>query len=281
MDFRQFYISRARRILPLYYTALVTAMLVPTITVNEYSIGNLIGHFLLLHGFNPYWINTIMGVGWYVGDLAIFYLICPLLFKAIKDLKSALLGLTTSIVISSLSLVLWNQLNVDNATGLEMFFNTFFFIHQLPVLCLGIVLYYIIKQIECGELSIRAVLFFSTAIALGFLTAFVLSHLNKKLFTSSLASGIVFSLIFLLCYSIRKKFLVSVFTPLASLGKHSYGIYLFHFTIISCLLLIQHNEHKMMQWILFYCISVVISAVVSLALERIEKILLPTEGRGR
>ena len=54
----RFFINRAKRLIPIYYLSLICAMLIPTITIKDYSIGNIIAHFLLLHGFHPLWINA-------------------------------------------------------------------------------------------------------------------------------------------------------------------------------------------------------------------------------
>lgn len=277
MDRRRFYIGRARRIIPLYYIALVVAMLIPTITINEYSILNIVGHFLLIHGFNPYWINTIMGVGWYVGDLAIFYLICPLLYRIINDLKSSVLCLMICTATSSLSLILWNNTNTDST--LEMFFNTFFFLHQLPILCLGIVIYYIIKLIEDRKASTKMILFLVTGITFLFSAVFIILHLNKRIFTSSFAAGVLCTWLFLICYSIRELFQNKSFNPLIEIGKHSYGVYLFHYTIISCLVLLPHNEGNFLLWTVFFFLSVCISIFVSLLLEHANNVLIRGMGK--
>ena len=84
-------------LLPLYYITLITYL--STNTFSKYWLGghdnvsilNIISHFLLLHGFNPYYINSIIGVEWYIGVLVIFYMIAPFLYNKIKSLKNAVL----------------------------------------------------------------------------------------------------------------------------------------------------------------------------------------------
>lgn len=210
----QFFISRAKRLLPTYYVALILSLLLPTVTIRDYSVGNIIAHFFLLHGFNPYWINTIMGVGWYIGDLVIFYLICPLLRKKITSIKSSLIGFAISTGLSILMLVLYNIFLSGVASGLEMYFNTFFFIHQLPVLMLGVVLYYTVEKINNGDLNPWKVLLCSAVMIIVFLGFFIFLHLNKRIFTSSFVSGVLFACVFILAYSVRKVFMNKLFIHL-------------------------------------------------------------------
>ncbi len=276
---KSFYLNRIKRLLPTYYIALVLAMLLPTVTIGEYSIGNIVAHFLLLHGLNPYWINTILGVAWYIGDLVLFYAICPLLKKAINNLLSSLIGFVITTGLSVLALVIYNRFGTEVMGNLEMFFTTFFFIHQLPVLMMGVVLYYIIEKTRAGEVKIfRALVFLGAAIII-VLVIFLVLHLNKKILASSFIAGLLFAWIFLLSHSMRWALSIKLFTPLAFLGKHSYGIYLFHYTIITCLVLIPHAESNVLLWLLFYFLVIAISSIVSIAEEKMERCYLLKSGK--
>ncbi|MGN0246640.1 MAG: acyltransferase family protein, partial [Lachnospiraceae bacterium] len=209
---------------------------------------------------------------WYIADLALFYLLAPLLFKLIKNLKSSVIATLISIVISSLSLVISNQAFASqiatNATY-EMYFHTFFILHQLPIMLLGVVLYYLVKLIKNGDISWEKSLFILGLIGICAGGTFVVLNLNKKYACSSLIAGFAFAFLFLLCskFTFWNK---SLFKSLISIGKHSYGIYCFHQVLINCLVFISYDKNSLIQWIVgFICISV-ISYVVGIVAETVD-----------
>lgn len=100
----EFYRKRFIRIAPIFYVALVLAALVPEL--KSVSICNWISHFLFLNGLNPLWTNSIMGMDWYIADLALFYMLVPLLRKMMNNLRSSLIAFIGSAVISSFILII-------------------------------------------------------------------------------------------------------------------------------------------------------------------------------
>ena len=71
---KNYLIKRVFRIFPLYF--LVIPIYYFTFGINnnyEYSIVNLISHYLLLNGFFPEFINSILRVEWSIFDEFIFY----------------------------------------------------------------------------------------------------------------------------------------------------------------------------------------------------------------
>lgn len=89
IDYDIFLKKRYKRMAPLYYIALMVAVLIPVFKVFDISMGNYLSHILFLNGLNPQWCNGIIGVEWYIADLALFYLLIPLLRKLITGLKPA------------------------------------------------------------------------------------------------------------------------------------------------------------------------------------------------
>lgn len=87
VDYIEFLKKRYKRMAPLYYVSLVTAVMIPIFKVFNISIGNYISHIAFLNGLNPQWCNGIMGVEWYIADLALFYLMIPCLRKLITNYK--------------------------------------------------------------------------------------------------------------------------------------------------------------------------------------------------
>ena len=262
-----FFINRAKRLIPIYYLSLICAMLIPTITIKDYSIGNIIAHFLLLHGFHPLWINKIVGAGWYIGDLVIFYMICPFLAKVIVNLKTSIVCATLSLILSSLLLVGRNLFGTPQE--LDFFFDTFLFFHQLPVLMIGVVLYYIIYG-EMDDAKKTRLLIIGAVLSVVFFIVFIGLRLNKKLFTSSFASAIVFLWIFLAAHQIKHIFASKLFSPLIFLGKHSLGIYLIHCVVIESMLLFPLHRTSFVAWICLFAIVMIVSIAWDVSINGLE-----------
>ena len=82
------------RLIPLYYLALFIYALF--LGGSSYWLGtqehitaqNVLAHLFFLHGLFPHYADSIIGVEWYLGTLAIFYLLAPYLYKIINSLTS-------------------------------------------------------------------------------------------------------------------------------------------------------------------------------------------------
>ena len=147
--------------------------------------------------------------------------------------------------------------------------------YQIPVLIVGIILYYLIKEIAEGKISkCLAVDIFGLA-AMATSIGFVVLHLNKRYMTSSLIAGLLFGLLFLLCSGIDNKFFAGrVFKPFIFVGKHSYGIYCFHQIVINCIMRYAFNKENLLQWGMAYLAIATISCLVGYATEKAEKQLV-------
>lgn len=103
-DFKYFTFLKDRliRILPLYYFSLILFLFFTNENIgmlfSKGNLFNLISHFLLIHGFFLYIEGSISGVAWALTPIFCFYLIAPLLFKAIE--KKPKLTLIISIIFS-------------------------------------------------------------------------------------------------------------------------------------------------------------------------------------
>lgn len=202
VQWKKFYKKRFIRIGPIFYTALIISTLIPMI--KRESVGNWISHFLFLNGLVPVWTNSIMGVEWYIADLALFYMLVPLLRKMIRDLRSSLIAFVVTAFLSSISLIIYNAIGGSSVQAVQMYFETFFILHQLPVMILGIVLYYLIMKID-GKNVWKMLVGGGIGIALIGL-AFIVLHLNKRFMTSTLIAGVVFAWLFLAFWLIRDVF---------------------------------------------------------------------------
>lgn len=91
VSYRLFLKKRYSRMAPLFYVAVVVAVLIPTFRIFDISIGNYASHALFVNGLNPLWYNSIIGVEWYIADLALFYILTPILRKIITGMKSGII----------------------------------------------------------------------------------------------------------------------------------------------------------------------------------------------
>lgn len=93
---RRWWIGKIITLMSLYFLALVLALVVYGLgsrywlgTLPGISVLNIIFHVLFLHEFAPYYVNSIIGVEWYLGALMIIYLLGPLFYKIINSLERA------------------------------------------------------------------------------------------------------------------------------------------------------------------------------------------------
>lgn len=207
-ELMSFYKGRIVKLAPLFYLALVVSTLLPVIRWQEWSVGSLLTHLTFTNGLFPEWTNDWMHMEWYIADLALFYILAPILFRCAHSLKSSLLtllGVTALNIVFTLvtNRVFANQI-VSNE-NYEMYFHTFCIINQLPVLMMGVVLYYGIDWMLRNQVSIKKVLGAYSCIAVIVLAAFVGLHLNKTVMTSSFIAGMLFSGLFLVMSSVNGK----------------------------------------------------------------------------
>lgn len=149
VGFKEFYKKRFFRIGAIYWFALVVALLLPVATISQHSIGDLFTHMVFLNGFVPQWTNNIMHVEWYITDLVLLYLLCPLIRRFAYNLKTSIILLVITILLSSISLMVSNNVfssQIAELSSWEMYFHTFFLLNQLPIWMLGVVAYYLIKE---------------------------------------------------------------------------------------------------------------------------------------
>lgn len=98
LNTKMFLKKRFSKIAPLYYLSLILIGLIPTI--RYFGWGDIVTHLTFINGFFPTYTNSIMKVEWYIADLAIFYMIVPILYRYIKNLKSAAIAFALSTIIN-------------------------------------------------------------------------------------------------------------------------------------------------------------------------------------
>lgn len=233
---KRWYVGKVLRIIPLYWLFTLLHLFVFG-TGGRYWIGplskvsllNIVCNLLCIHGFYPYYINSI-NVNWFIADLAIWYLIAPLchkLFNSLEKMATFILVIVPSVYI----FLGWagNQSFGFSEDVWYNYVNIFCFLQEFPVILLGGMIYYLKKSGVINRIHFRisyACLFFALA-GLGLLyTGSSKFYLFSDMFTWAVCFAIL--LIVQLCHPlpVLNNRLLSVF------GKYSYGIYLCHLFII-------------------------------------------------
>ena len=148
-----FFVRRFFRIAPLFWAGVLFYSLWPEAWRSVYAphgVGwpHIVSTILLVHGWYPTTINTIVPGGWSIGAEAMFYLCIPVLFKRIRSLSGAM----WAALLSTLALRFGAPLAIhllrhhfpaswSNLIGEFVFWS---FPSQLPVFCMGFVLYFVL-----------------------------------------------------------------------------------------------------------------------------------------
>jgi peptidoglycan/LPS O-acetylase OafA/YrhL len=252
--------GRFKRILPEYYLALILAIVTFFCGLGypEQLTGwGYLSHILLINGFIPNQANSILIVEWYVSDLIIFYLFAPFIHKLVNNLNRSLIFLLISLLVSIVFHYLTMHI-VDN----KDYYSTLCIIIQMPVMAIGVVLFYLLKEIN--EKGIKTYLKVTALFALTGVVSLML-FLKLGCVSKSFLAGIVFGWI---CYTLSV--LESSGSTmncgwLALLGKYSLGIYLFHMFIIKLAHIIPfslYSTANLFVWLLSFMVVLAISTIV-------------------
>lgn len=272
------YKKRFVRLIPLYWltnTAILIRMgMTPTYASGTHGVTvfTWITNYLFLHGFYPWHINAV-SANWYVGTLAIFIFIAPMCFKAINNIWKAILLFISSLILESIigqTIATWD-FGADTYVWVE-YWEGFSIFKQLPVLSIGIIVYFVLfkhkahlllKKFFICKLGKRGakVLFYASLIFLWFLIALeVVLYVNMYVFSITITLIIVL----LFCFPTR----IISNKIYSSIGKYSYGIYLFHPLILGRInvFISRYTENALFNILLSAFIALVICLVGSVIL---------------
>jgi peptidoglycan/LPS O-acetylase OafA/YrhL len=233
----KYFIRRFFRIAPLFYFGMICYTLINGVDLSYYAPDGLkFRHFILtalfMHGWFPDTINAIVPGGWSIATEMTFYLFIPVLFAKIKSIKTTLFVLLISIFfakfINTLSYSFFNSF-FNNKQDLVYAFQNWWFIAQLPVFLIGILLFHTIKSFESKKLDKQ----YGT-ILLGISIFLCLSFLKTKSFFDLITPYYFYALafyVFALSLFINPN-IIFVNKITKFIGKYSYSLYITHFAII-------------------------------------------------
>lgn len=239
----KWYLSRFVRLIPLYYIANIAVLIKDGMLPSYWSgskgitAGTIISNFLFLHGFNPWYCNAI-NINWYIGTLAIFILLVPLLYKIINSIDKAVVLLCLSWMGSILCNHTIAMINMgDDNYVWTAYWNIFSIIAQFPILVLGIILYFLYFKTNIVNIIIEYFLnqdkgkkkIINMTYGLLFICLLLLLFMIHHNATF-IEYAIVFAFIIFILLLYECKLIVNPI--LVFLGKYSYGIYLFHYPLM-------------------------------------------------
>jgi peptidoglycan/LPS O-acetylase OafA/YrhL len=231
---KAFFVRRFFRIAPLFWAGMVFYLIFPDANRSDFApngIGwpQIVTTFFFVHGWYPTTINSIVPGGWSIAAEVTFYFCIPILFKQIRTLCGAIwLAVITTGVAKAVELLgthllmrrfpaSWRDLIGD--------FQYWIFPAQLPVFCLGIVLYFVLLRQMPNELSItvpkRKWAYCLLAVAL----VIILGNTPEQ---------VKFAVAFvLLAWALATHHLPILVNPVTRfVGQVSYSIYIWHFFVL-------------------------------------------------
>ena len=224
-----FYVRRFFRIAPMYYLGICYFLwqdgLGPRYFLGDapgISAANIVANVLFIHGFNPYWITSVVPGGWSIAVEMLFYCLIPLLFVTIKNTRQAFVFFLIALALRVVLQFALNRMNVIESERLWQEFLNFYLPNQLPVFALGILLYFILKDDYGLPLSPRMILVLSAVFILHFAGIPILpNHVLLSIGFVGLAVALS-----------RFEFKLFVNPVLVHLGRVSYSMYLVHFAVL-------------------------------------------------
>ena len=263
---RNFFLRRFFRIAPMYYIGICYYLFQDGFGP-RYWLGdetqitalNIFSNATFTHGFNPYWINSLVPGGWSIAIEMAFYAILPFIYSKVKNLNDAFKFLILSIGLKLILELFFINFPLINNNGLWTEYLILYFPSQLPVFALGILLYFIvIEQENTMRISGKYLLMFS-ALLLAQLASGV-----EFVFSNHILFGIGF--LFLGLALSKFKFIAIVNPVMNYLGKISFSMYLVHFAIIHWLShfnLINYSENPIINYSTRLLVVSILTVIVS------------------
>ncbi|WP_375239951.1 acyltransferase family protein [Aurantibacter sp.] len=264
---KNFLIRRFFRIAPLYYLGIIYFLFQngfgPRYWLGDASsitVYNIISNFTFTHGFNPYWVTSLVPGGWSITVEMSFYLIFPLLFKLIKNFTEAINYVLITLFVSfALNHYLKSNILITDV-NLWNDYLFFYLPNQLPVFGLGIVSFFVIIKKEFN---------FSKINILGVVVLLIFLCFNLDLIPFHFLISLLLLGFLIIMSKGYLNFLIN--KVICYIGKVSYSAYLVHFAVLYWLeridfinyFEINTLEKSLINLFLKFTIVVVITTIVS------------------
>ena len=264
------------RLIPVFYLVLLITLLFAN--GNDYwlgsqekvSIWNIISHALFLHGLFPHYANSIIGVEWYLGVLAIFYAIVPFIYKHVNSHKKAWVMFAVSFagceVINQIAFRILPQ-NIQDGYIYQSYVEALWIFEQVPSLCLGIVLYYFLKSSKVSRVKVYQLILVILCSCI-FILGRAFGILQHSLLINYTLCAVCTMCIVLILNS--HKCVVIDNLLWSTLGCYSYPIYLLH-----CFISSLYDKYinldvgnVFLNWGIKYLIVIAVSLIVSVLVTR-------------
>ncbi|PCH94738.1 MAG: hypothetical protein COB83_10550 [Gammaproteobacteria bacterium] len=286
---RSFFIRRAIRIFPMYWFGMALYAFAYGYQ-NSRGWGDnpdawhYISHFFLLNMTSPATQSTVVPGGWSISTEIMFYLLCPLFFILIKNLRDAVLFVVFSCVISITFKVIFSS----------YFFQEFLYsfmgesspiikgrfiyrtiISQLPLFSLGILIYYVqkIKNIEkVIKQYLNLFLFIFILMTLFYIFVSATDTFIAIILKTYVHIYFGFAFTFLFLFAFYSDAFSKVNTAILYLGKSSFSFYLIHFIVIDFSLrflqtkTVYYESSSNVQFLLLFACSLPIAFLIALSL---------------
>jgi peptidoglycan/LPS O-acetylase OafA/YrhL len=231
---RNFFISRFFRVAPMYYLGICFYLWLdgrgPRYWLGDapgISTGNIVSNFLFLHGFNPYWINSLVPGGWMIAVEMLFYCLVPLLVLRITNKRQAFNFLLATLAARLALEVLLSKIPFISDVQLWGKYLRLYLPNQMPVFAMGILMFFLVGK-EHGEGDRAAIR------PLPLVISAVLLIAQFALGIQALPPHVVCGMAFVVLGIAlgRHEFAVLVNPVFVYLGRVSYSMYLVHFAVL-------------------------------------------------
>ncbi|MEX1239964.1 MAG: acyltransferase [Cyclobacteriaceae bacterium] len=224
-----FYMRRFFRIAPMYYLAILYYLwqngLGPRYWLGDaagITPANILSNVLFIHGFNPYWITSVVPGGWSIAVEMLFYCLIPLLFINIKNVQQAFIFFLTALILRAALQFTLNRMSVIESERLWQDFLNLYLPSQLPVFALGVLFYFIVKNNYKASLSPLQILVLSLIL--------IAEVSGIPVLPNHVLAAIGFVV---LAVALSKcEFRIFVNPVSVYMGRVSYSIYLVHFAVL-------------------------------------------------
>jgi peptidoglycan/LPS O-acetylase OafA/YrhL len=272
---RNFFLRRFFRIAPLYYLGIVYYLYQDGLGARLWlgdqtwvTSWNIVSNLTFLHGFYPYWMNSVVPGGWSIAVEMVFYLLLPFVFSKLKSIHQAFTFLLWSLAGSILLYFVLMRFPLIGCMPLWEKYLFFYFPSQLPIFSLGIVMYFVV----IGKESIRNIPKWQSVVFCLLLLVEVWRNICH-----SLPQHVLFGIGFL-CLGIglsKYNFKPLVNPVLKYIGQISFSMYLVQFAVLHWLTsfhLIDYFRHPVLNYVTRFSVVTVLCVLLSSLLYKLVEV---------